>query len=74
MSYYSFDGNSSCSTSGRGRVNLVMVSSNSCSTSGKGRVTLVMVSVPALLVTEVVLFLLWKVVPALLVTEVVLLL
>jgi hypothetical protein len=63
----------SCFTSGRVRVNLVMVSSNSCSTSGIGRVTLVMVTVPALLVTEVVVFLLWKVCPALLVTEVVLL-
>jgi hypothetical protein len=47
---------SSCSTSDRGRVILVMVSS-SYSTSGRGRVTLVMVTVPALLVTEVVLFL-----------------
>jgi hypothetical protein len=53
---------SSCSTSDRGRVTLVMLSS-SCSTSGRGRVTLVMVTVPALLVTEVVLILLWKVVP-----------
>ena len=34
---------SSCSTSGRGRVTLVM-ESNSCSTSDRGRVTLVMVS------------------------------
>ena len=55
---------SSCYTIGRGRVTLVMTIS-SCSTSGRGRVTLVMVTVPALLVTEVVLFLLWKVVPVL---------
>jgi hypothetical protein len=48
--------------------------SSSCSTSGRGRVILVMVTVPALLVTDVVLFLLWEAVPALLVTEVVLLL
>ena len=47
---------SSYSTSDRGRVILVMVSS-SCSTSGRGRVILVMVTVPALLVTDVVLFL-----------------
>jgi hypothetical protein len=53
----------SSSTSGRVRVTLVMVSSNYCSTSGRGRVTFVMVTVPALLVTEVVLFLLWKVLP-----------
>jgi hypothetical protein len=69
---------SSCSTSDKGRVILVMVSSSystsdrvrvplvmvssSYSSSGRDRVTLVMVTVPALLVTEVVLFLLWKVV------------
>jgi hypothetical protein len=46
--------------------------SSSYSTSGTGRVTLVMGTAPTLLVTEVVLFLLWKVIPALLVTEVVL--
>jgi hypothetical protein len=34
---------SSCSTSGRGRITIVMVSS-SCSTCDRGRVTLVMVS------------------------------
>ena len=45
---------SSCYASGKSRVTLVMVGS-SCSTSGRGRVTLVMVTVPALLVTEVVL-------------------
>jgi hypothetical protein len=49
----------SYSASDRGLVILVMVSS-SCSTSGTGRVTLVMGTVPALLVTEVVLFLLWQ--------------
>jgi hypothetical protein len=38
--------------------------SSFCSTSGRGRVTLVMATVPALLVPEVVLFLLWKVIPA----------
>jgi hypothetical protein len=37
--------------------------SSSCSTSEIGRFTLVMVTVPALLVTEVVVFLLCKVVP-----------
>ena len=46
--------------------------SNSYSASDRGRVILVMATVPALLVTEVVLFLLWKVVPALLVAEVML--
>jgi hypothetical protein len=43
--------------------------SSSSTTSDRGRVTLVMATVPVLLVTEVVVFLLWKVFPALLVTE-----